>query len=144
MGQPKKSIRDTLIIHPNDPRHMGVRMDKWVYIAEQNSGGFQYKDVGNHLLGGAAATRLTGQKNSDIVKGEIKKGAPVGQLYDLEKDPFQQFNLYNKYPEILKKMKVIHKDYTDKIENKEIIGWVYLDQVRAKKSKVRTPRKKKK
>ena len=38
------------------------------------------------FLGGAAAFKLTGQVNSDVVDGKIRSDAPPAQLYDLKKD----------------------------------------------------------
>ena len=48
--------------------------------------------------------QLTHQVNSDIENAKVKPDAPQGQLYNLEKDPYQTTNLYNKYPKMVKKL----------------------------------------
>lgn len=79
---------------------MALRQGNWMYISGQDGGGFGGTAIGMQDLGEAAATLLTGEKNSDIENGKIKPGAPPAQLYDLEKDPSQTRNLYDKYPAI--------------------------------------------
>ncbi|RJV32892.1 arylsulfatase, partial [Bacteroides sp. AF25-38AC] len=58
----------------------------------------------DHAFGGAAVFQLTHQVNSDIENAKVKPDAPKGQLYNLEKDPYQTMNVYNKYPKVVKKM----------------------------------------
>jgi len=124
VGDPVKPVREILMISPNSPSHLAVRKGKWVYIAAKNEGGFKGTKVGGHLLGGAAAFKLTGQVNSDVIDGEIRKDAPVGQLYDLKSDPYQTTNVYSKHPDVVKEMGEILKQYREKIGSNKRIGWV--------------------
>ena len=105
LGEPGKPIRESLVIHPNQKNNIAIRKGKWMFISAQNSGGFTGTRIGDHDLGGAAANRLTGQVNSDIKDGEIKPGAPPAQLYDLESDPFQRENVYNRFPKIVRELR---------------------------------------
>lgn len=105
IGNPKKPIRDLLIIHPGKKSNLGIRKGKWVYISAQNGGGFRGTKIGEHDLGGAAATLLTYEKNSDIENGKIKPDAPPAQLYDLENDPYQTKDVYYEHPEVVKELK---------------------------------------
>ena len=103
-GNSKKQIRDHIIICPSHKSHLSIRKDNWVYIPAQNGGGFGGKKIGTHTFGGAAVFQLTHQVNSDIENAKVKPDAPQGQLYNLEKDPYQTTNLYNKYPKMVKKL----------------------------------------
>ncbi|WP_340110703.1 sulfatase family protein [Maribellus mangrovi] len=103
-GETNEPIRDHLIIAANSRNHLSVRKGKWMYIPAQGGGGFGDKNVGDHTFGGPAAFPFTGQVNSDIQNGEIKKDAPPAQLYNLESDPYEAKNLYNKNPEIVKEL----------------------------------------
>ena len=47
---------------------------------------------------------LVGGVNSDLENGQIKKDAAPAQLYDLEADRNQTKNLYNEYPDVVKRM----------------------------------------
>lgn len=104
-GPVKEPIRDYLVICPAQKKNLSIRKGKWMYISSQNEGGFTGTEIGGHTLGGAAAHLLTGQVNSDVENGRIKKEAPPAQLYDLEADPFQKVNRYNQYPEIVNGLK---------------------------------------
>lgn len=106
-GSPPEPVRDHLVISPSRKKNLAIRKGKWMYISSQGSGGFPGKEIGSHLLGGAAATKLTGQVNSDIENGKIKADAPPAQLYDLEADPTQKRNLYDEYPEIAKELQAL-------------------------------------
>ena len=90
-GNPKKQIRDHIIICPFNKSHLSIRKDSWVYIPAQDAGGFGGKKIGDHDFGGSAAFQLTHYVNSDIKNAMIKTDAPKGQLY-------------NKYPKIVKKL----------------------------------------
>ena len=105
LDNPQDQIRPHLIISPGDRSNISLRKGKWMYISDQNSGGFPGEVVGMHDFGGAATLPFTGQKNSDIENGKIKKDAPPAQLYNLEEDPYQHTNVYNKHPEVVEKMK---------------------------------------
>lgn len=110
-GDPDQPLRTELIITPNKPSHTAIRKGKWIYIPAQSDGGFKGSKPNQHAWGGAAVTTLVGTPNSDIVKGKIKKGAPKGQLYDLEADMNQTKNLYNDYPEVVQQMAALLKEY---------------------------------
>jgi len=122
IGSPKLPIRKTLIISPNSPEHLTVRHEQWVYIPRQDSGGFQGKNVGDHLLAGAASLKFTGNSNSDVVGGKLRTGAPPAQLYDLEKDSFQVSNVYSKHPEVVRELESILQRY------KSIIPSININQ----------------
>lgn len=123
-GNPGKPLREHLVISPNSPSHLLVRKGKWVYIPAQNEGGFKGTKIGEHLLGGAAAFKLTAQVNSDVVDGKIRGDAPPAQLYDLENDPYQKINVYSKYPKIVKEMDELLKEYRKQIGSNPRIGWI--------------------
>lgn len=106
-GEPRKPIRDYLIIHPDHKDHLAIRKGKWVYISGQGGGGFQGTVIGEHTLGGAAATLLTGRPNSDIENGKIKADAPPAQLYDLEKDPYQTTDVYYQFPDVVRELEAL-------------------------------------
>ncbi|MGJ8654371.1 MAG: sulfatase family protein [Opitutaceae bacterium] len=103
--------RDHLLISPFRKSHLSIRKGKWMYISGQGGGGFTSPKLGNHGFGGPAAITFTARENSDIVNGEIKTDSPSAQLYDLENDPTQTTNLYNKYPEVVEKLDAILKVY---------------------------------
>lgn len=103
-GETKKQIRDELIISPWKQSHIAIRKGKWMYIGAKGGGGFTNPKIGSHTFGGAGAFKFTHQVNSDIADGKIKPNAPKGQLYDLEKDPFQSNNVYDHFPDIVDKM----------------------------------------
>lgn len=104
-GTVNKPIRDFLVISPNNKANLSIRKGEWMYISGQGGGGFTGVNTGDHTLGGAAATLFTGQKNSDIVNGKIKPGAPPAQLYNLKDDPGQKENVYDRYPKVVKELK---------------------------------------
>jgi arylsulfatase A len=127
-GNPENPLRDELVISPNSPAHLFVRKGKWVYIPAQDEGGFQGKKVGNHLLGGAAAFKLTKQKNSDFTaEGLLKDNAPLAQLYDIEKDPYQSSNVYNENLEVAKELHTIISQHREYIEPEDTLGWINLN-----------------
>ena len=87
-----------------------------MYISARGNGGWTGGKLGTHIIGGPSAQKFTKQENSDIdnIKGKYKKDAPPGQLYNLEKDPFQKRNLYNEFPKIVTKMKA---DLAEKVKS---------------------------
>ncbi len=105
VGKNKNPIRDHFLITPSNKKNLGIRKGKWVYIDSSGDGGFGGTTIGEHTLGSVPGTLLTHQTNSDIEYGKIKDNAPQAQLYDLEKDPFQQDNLYNKNKAKAKELK---------------------------------------
>lgn len=125
-GNPSKMIRKNLIISPNNPSHLVVRLGKWVYIPAQDEGGFKGKKAGSHLLGGAAAMSFTGQENSDVSNGKIRTEAPPAQLYNLEEDLTQKNNVYYQHPNIVKKSQAILEEYRAKIGPYNELGWINL------------------
>ena len=133
-GSSTEPARDLLIISPNSPKHLTVRKGKWVYIPARDEGGFQGKEVGAHLLAGAAAQFLTGWVNSDIVDGKVKKDAPPAQLYNLEADPWQARNVYSEHPHVVKELSALLKDWREKIPGSPPLGWINLNQKSGSKS----------
>ncbi len=103
-GNGQKQERDHLILAPANKNHIALRKGKWLYIGAQGNGGFN-GDIGEHTLGGAVAFFLTHKVNSDISNGKIREDAPPAQLYNLETDPYETTNLYNKYPDVVQMMK---------------------------------------
>ncbi|MEM6472036.1 MAG: arylsulfatase [Planctomycetota bacterium] len=128
LGTTKQSARKFLVISPNSPQHLTVRKGNWVYIPAQNEGGFQGKRIGDHLLGGAAAQKLTGLINSDIVAGTVRANAPPAQLYDLSIDLQQRQNLYDEHPEIVEEFSQQLELWRAKIPTRKPLGWINLKQ----------------
>lgn len=78
------------IIHHSISGHFGYRKGKWKLLLAKGSGGW---------------TSPT-EKESDAI--------PKGQLYDIEKDPAETTNLYNKKPEVVKELlELLEKDITN-------------------------------
>ena len=86
-GMPDKPVRDHLVLAAARPTHVALRDGNWMFIGAQGGGGFGGSKPGEHLLGGPAALKFAGQKNSDVVDGKLRKDAPAAQLYDLKTDP---------------------------------------------------------
>ncbi|OUW19303.1 MAG: arylsulfatase [Opitutales bacterium TMED158] len=127
-GDPGKSIRQSLVITPNSPKHLSYRKGDWVYIPQQGSGGFQGKKPGDHLLAGPAALEFGGRINSDVKEGKIRPGAPIAQLYDLANDPYQANNVYAQNPELVKALEQELQTYRAQIPTQSPIGWINLKQ----------------
>ena len=125
-GEAEKPAREELIISPNSPDHLFIRSGKWVYIPAKDSGGFQGKKIGDHLFAGAATQTFTNMIHSDIENNRVKKDAPDEQLYDLETDPRQTVNVYNKYPEVVKKLKGRLASWKNKIPEGKRLGWINI------------------
>jgi len=104
-GEPGTEIRDHLLISPRKSTHLALRQGDWVYIGARGAGGFTGRNVGDHLLGGAAAHRFTKHVNSDIENGRIKADAPDAQLYNLRDDPRQRVNVIRQHPEVAAAMR---------------------------------------
>ena len=115
-GTPEKPARDLLVISPNNPSHLLVRKDQWVYIPAQDEGGFDGKEVGDHRFGGGATLPFTGDVNSDFVDGKLRDDAPPAQLYDLQKDPRQTTNVYREYPEVVAELDACVGEHRKKID----------------------------
>ncbi|MBN36854.1 MAG: arylsulfatase [Opitutae bacterium] len=127
-GKSKDSKRELLVISPNSPKHLTIRKGNWVYIPEQDEGGFQGKDIGNHLLAGAAAQKLTQLVNSDVQDGKVKEDAPPAQLYDLKTDPYQANNIYNERPEVVAELSSLLEKWKKTIPASPRLGWINLRQ----------------
>ena len=134
-GTAKEPAREELVISPNSPRHLTIRKDKWVYIPDQDEGGFQGKNIGNHLLAGAAATQLTNQINSDIAEGKIREGAPTAQLYNLEDDPYQTKNVLKEHPEVVAELSNRLKEWRKEIPETPRMGWININMGNAEKGR---------
>ena len=109
-------------------KHLSIRKGDWVYIPQQDEGGFQGKKIGEHLLAGAAAHKLTNQVNSDVANGEIKSDAPKAQLYNLKYDPYQTKNICNDYPEKAHELQSLIDKWKEKIPSTARLGWINLKQ----------------
>jgi len=112
-GEPSKMIRESLLIAPDDLDNLALRKGKWMFISGQGGGGFNANRVGMHDFGGPPATLFTEQKNSDIENGELKSDAAPAQLYNLESDLSETYNLYNEFPDVVEMMKKELKEVKD-------------------------------
>ena len=110
-GDPSAPVRDQVVLAARQSTHLAVRQGRWMYIGARGGGGFTSARRGEHAFGGPSAITFTKRENSDIANGKIKKDAPPGQLYDLEKDLYQTTNLYRKYPEVVKDMQALLAKY---------------------------------
>lgn len=114
LGDPKKPLRDHLVLAPFQRTHLSLREGKWVYIPGRGSGGFA------GVRGGPGALAFTGSKNSDITpKGTYRKGAPTVQLYDLEADLAQATNVVERHPEVAARMRARLESIVGKIPPKK-------------------------
>ncbi|MDE3742073.1 sulfatase family protein [Maribacter polysaccharolyticus] len=111
LGNTDAQIREEVLLAPLKKSHLSVRKGKWMFIGARGAGGFSSGKYGAHAFGGPKAIEFAGQINSDIENGKIKKDAPPAQLYDLENDPHQTTNVYNKFPEIAIGMEELLKSY---------------------------------
>jgi len=127
-GTAEKPARDFLIISPNSPKHLTIRKGNWVYIPDQDEGGFQGKKIGDHLLSGAASQKLTGLVNSDVENSKIRPDAPEAQLYNLAADPRQATNVYSDHPEVVSELSKLLEEWRAEIPNTERVGWINLKQ----------------
>jgi len=107
IGTPAEPIRDFLVISPSKKTHLAIRKGEWMYISAQGGGGFTGTKIGEHTLGGPAATLLTHQVNSDIEDGAIKADAPPAQLYNLRADPGQSTNVYDEQPQLVAELEAL-------------------------------------
>ncbi|MDF1756229.1 MAG: sulfatase-like hydrolase/transferase [Verrucomicrobiales bacterium] len=103
-GSPEKPIRDHLVMGASKASHLALREGDWCYIGAKGGGGFGSAKVGDHGFGGPAALQFTGQVNSDIIDGKLKKGAPTAQLYNLQSDVSQSKNVILEHAERAKTM----------------------------------------
>lgn len=90
-------------------------------ISHSVSGHFSYRE-GNWKLILAAGSGGWTAPNNNAAK---KAGGPKGQLYDLEKDPGEQNNLFLEHPEIVEKMLAQFTSYVQagsSVEGKESVN----------------------
>lgn len=127
-GKSKKSQRELLVISPNSPRHLTIRKGDWVYVPDRDEGGFQGKQIGDHLLAGAAAQKLTKLVNSDVEEGEVREDAPPAQLYNLKDDLYQATNRYKENPEVVTELAAHLNEWRKKIPATSRLGWINLKQ----------------
>ncbi len=79
---------------------MAIREGKWKLIPGHGSCGFS--TVPGHAW---TPPWKAGRATSDYTdEGELKPDAPVGQLYDLEKDPGETTNVYAEHPAIVERL----------------------------------------
>ena len=95
----KKPIRE-YTLHQTISLDLAIRNGKWKFLDHKGSGGNNYEREGEWGMKQFALTEHTPE-------------AP-GQLYNLEKDPGEIKNLYNNYPEIVKKLKSKLEEYKKK------------------------------
>ena len=114
VDEPKKQLRDHLVLAPNKGTHLSVRKGKWMYIPAQGSGGFGGRKPSDHTFAGPAAASFVGSVNSDIENGKIKPDAPPAQLYDLDDDVNQTQNVYTEHPEVVKELTSLLTKYKPK------------------------------
>ncbi len=124
VGNPKTPIRKELLISPNNPTHLTARIGDWVYIPAQGEGGFQGKELGEHLFSGEYSQPFTQFVNSDIEDGKVKADAPPAQLYNLKNDPSQTTNLYHTEPELVSKFEKLLAENRKKIGPYRVTGWI--------------------
>jgi arylsulfatase A-like enzyme len=89
--QKKRTPRPAIVCH-SFSGHFAVRKGKWKAEFCAGSAGF----------------------SSPKEKEAKKLGLPPVQLYDLEADPKERTNLYDKKPEILEELRAILKEYVEK------------------------------
>ena len=127
-GSPAAPLRTTLVLQPNSPKHLGIRQGDWVYIPQQDAGGFQSKRPGQHLFGGGATMPFCERTTSDVVDGAIRDDAPPAQLFNLKNDPFQTTNTFHQHPEVVTRLDALLNDYRSEISKKPRLGWINLRQ----------------
>jgi arylsulfatase A len=114
VGKPGTSIRDHVVLAPNRKENLALRDGRWLYIGAQGGGGFSGTKPGDHMLGGPAALKFTGETNSDIEDGRIKPDAPPTQLYDLTSDPWQSRNVVREHPDVATRLMARLRDCMSK------------------------------
>ena len=104
LGKTAEQVRDHAVLAAFKKENMALRKDNWIYIGAQGGGGFSATEPGQHMLGGPAALKFTQENNSDIEDGKLKQDAPGVQLYNLDADLSQRWNVVREYPEIAEEM----------------------------------------
>ena len=96
LNETEKPIRE-YTLHQTISLALAIRNGEWKFLDHKGSGGNNYKREGEW-----------GMKQFSLP--EISPDAP-GQLYNLKNDPGETKNLYNKYPETVKKLKSKLEEY---------------------------------
>ena len=125
-GTPPHPVREQLMICPNSPYHLSIRKGDWVYIPNQDEGGFQAREVGAHNLGGYASLPLLGKSTSDARDGQVLPSAPPHQLYNLATDLGQTQNVANEHPHVVAELKALLDTEYATIPKTERIGWINI------------------
>ena len=84
------------IIHHSSLGYFAIREGDWKLIEKRGSGGFSPPAI-----------------------YEPKPGEPVGQLYNLKKDPSETKNVYSDYPEITQRLKYILEEVKEEGRSRE-------------------------
>jgi len=87
LGDSDRAVRE-FTLHQTISLALAIRSGKWKYLDHRGSGGNRYTEG-----------RLT-----DLDLPNAAPDAP-GQLYDLEEDPGETTNLYERYPEVVRELK---------------------------------------
>ena len=87
LGTTTRPVRDAVVHHSNGGM-FGIRQGQWKLELGLGSGGF-----------------------SPPASVEQAPGGPAGQLYDLAKDPGEQYNLYQKYPDVVDRLSTLLEKY---------------------------------
>jgi len=87
LGAARRPIREAIVHHSNDGM-FSIRQGKWKLELGLGSGGFTPPA---HI--------------------DPEPGGPIGQLYDLESDPAEAVNLYQKHPEVVSKLTALLERY---------------------------------
>ena len=90
-GQTSSSPIREATIHHSEKGFFSIRKGKWKYAPQPGSGGY-----------------------TKPVTISPKAGEPMGTLYDLEKDPKEENNLYEKYSAVVKELDDLLKDLIKK------------------------------
>lgn len=124
LGEADQPQREELVVLSNSPKHVSIRTKRWLYIPAQGEGGFGGEQWGKHLISGVAATKRTGQVNSDIANGKLKPDAPKTQLYDLVNDPRQTRNVVKEHPEVARRLHARVDDVRAQVGKHKPTGWI--------------------
>ncbi len=87
LGTAKAPIREAIVHHSNDGL-FAIRQGNWKLILGLGSGGF-----------------------SPPQNAEPAPGGPAGQLYDLAADPAENYNLYQRRPEVVERLTALLERY---------------------------------
>jgi arylsulfatase A-like enzyme len=97
IGKKSSSNIREATIHHSERGFFSIRKGKWKFTPHLGSGGF-----------------------SVPVNLPPKEGEAPGTLYDLNNDPGEQTNLYQKYPEVVKELGALLKKYLAEGHSREL------------------------